>query len=169
MKIDIQDIDNEYILDVLSTIPDNVSYEIINKENIDSDVIRRFTDNLLKGKGNKSILTHIHREFMEFNKNYDSDSELDILTLDKIKERILDDFNKFTDEKLYNIKLKAINALNFSLAVNDEEAMLMLYGDEDSEEPVAAIVSSDPKVIEWAYGLFDKISLKSEDEWKNLD
>lgn len=156
-------------LDVLSTIPNNVTYEIFNKENSDPyNVIHKFSNNLIRGNENKCILTHIHQEYFCLNKSYDSSCELEILAEDKLIQHILENHDNFSDDKRYNIKVKAINPIKLSLVVNSEEMMLQLYDSNGGYDPGSAIISEDNKLIDWAYKLFNEISSKSDNEWKEL-
>lgn len=159
----------DYDLDALASIPDNAHYEIFNKKNTDPyNVIHRFTSNMIKGTGNKCILTNIHQEYYEFNKRFDTSSELEILTEKKLMDYLLEDYALFSGERTGNVKVKPVNSINLSLVVNDEEMMLMLYNGDGSYDPTSAIVSNDTKLIDWAYKLFDEIALSSCEEWRKF-
>lgn len=160
-------------LKTLEELPLTTEYEIIHNTPLNPyKVVNNFTKNMTSNGEVKIIFTHVHPEFQQTNKSdADYETELKILVPENIKEYLIENKKEYSENILINrtVKIKSVEDIKLSLAVSEEEVMIVLYNDDGTYDTNAGITSSDPKFIEWGNKLFDEIEVLGDEEYTVLN
>ena len=170
-------LNNHYVknnqLKVLEELPLSEEYEIIHNTPLNPyKVVNNFTKNMTSNGKVKIIFTHVHPEFRKTNqKDAEYPTELKILIPNNIKEYLIEDKKGKEKNPLKNrtVKVKSIENIKLSLAVSEEEAMFVLYNNDQTYDTNAGIISHAPQFIEWGNKLFDEIESLSKDKYVTLN
>lgn len=158
-----------YQLKTLDELPLTEDYSIIHNTPINPyKVVNNFTKNMTSEGLVKIIFTHVHPEFSKTNReDSKTKTEVKIIVPNNIKEYLIENRNQSDKNTLKNrtIKVKSTENINLSLAISNEEVMLVLYNKDKTYDTNAGIISHDPKFIKWGHKLFDEIESLNDEEY----